>query len=58
MTQTQGMILFVLGLIATGFGVGGVEHSLTNGELMLATLVAAVGLTVMMFAAERIKSAE
>lgn len=39
--------LFALGLILTMFGVGGVENSMTNTELLSAVAVSVVGLLVM-----------
>lgn len=47
MTQKESFFVFIVGLIFTGFGVGGVENSITNGELLTSTLVAIVGLAVM-----------
>ena len=41
------MFVTMTGLIVAAFGVGGVENSITNGELVQATIVAAVGLAVM-----------
>ena len=41
------MLLVIVGLIVTAFGVGGVESSITDGELALAVLVSLVGLGIM-----------
>jgi len=40
------MILFFMGLILTMFGVGGVENSLTDTELLQALAVSVVGLGI------------
>lgn len=42
-----GFFVFITGLMMTMFGVGGIEHSITDPELALGTLVAVVGLLVM-----------
>lgn len=47
MSQKESMFLFVVGLVVTGFGVGGVENSLSDLQLLGSTLVALVGLAVM-----------
>ena len=39
--------LFVTGLVTTMFGVGGVEHSLTNAELLQSIGVSFTGLGIM-----------
>ena len=39
--------LFIFGLIMTMFGVGGVENSVTDTELLQSVLVSAVGLGLM-----------
>ena len=46
-TEKQGMFVFVAGLLVTLLGTGGVEHSITNSELLTAVLVAATGLGCM-----------
>lgn len=43
----KGAIRFFAGLVITAAGVGGVENSVTNPELVLATLVALCGLAIM-----------
>lgn len=42
----KGMWLFVFGLLLTLGGVGGIEHSVTDAELMNAGAVAVVGLLI------------
>ena len=46
-TQGQAMFVFIVGLIVTMLGVGGVESSITNTELLQAVLVAVTGLGCM-----------
>ena len=43
-TEKQAMFVFVVGLVVTAFGVGGVENSITDTELLQSLAVAAVGL--------------
>jgi len=47
MSQKESMFVFIVGLLLTAGGVGGVEQSLTNLELAGSTLVAVLGLAVM-----------
>ena len=47
MKTNTGFLLFVFGLIMTAFGVGGVEHSITNGELLSSLAVSVLGLALM-----------
>lgn len=47
MTKNQSMLVFVVGLLITGFGVGGVENSITDMELLSAVVVAGAGLMTM-----------
>lgn len=47
MKTNTGMALFMLGLVLTMFGVGGVENSITNTELFSALAVSLVGLGTM-----------
>ena len=47
MKTTTAMFMFMLGLLITMFGVGGVENSITNTELISALAVSAVGLAIM-----------
>ena len=53
-TNTAG-ILFFVGLIVTMFGVGGVENSIADSELLLSVLVSAVGLGIMYCATQALK---
>ena len=46
-TQGQAMFVFVVGLLVTMLGTGGVENSITNAELLQAVAVAATGLGCM-----------
>ena len=46
-TQGQAMFVFIVGLLVTMLGVGGVESSITNTELLQALAVAATGLGCM-----------
>lgn len=46
-TERQGMFVFLVGLLFTAFGVGGVEHSITDADLVTSVIVAATGLAVM-----------
>lgn len=39
--------LFMFGLLLTMFGVGGVENSITNRELLMSVAVSALGLGLM-----------
>jgi hypothetical protein len=55
MSQKESMFVFIVGLIFTGFGVGGVENSITNAELISSTLVAILGLGVMYCGVQGIK---
>lgn len=45
--MTASFFLFITGFIVVGFGVGGVEQSITNTELAQAAIVATVGLLIM-----------
>jgi hypothetical protein len=45
-TQTA-MAMFVLGLVLTMFGVGGIENSVENTALFSSLAVSAVGLLIM-----------
>ncbi len=47
MKTNTAMILFFLGLILTMFGVGGVENSIADVELLSSVAVSAVGLLLM-----------
>ena len=47
MKTNTGMLLIMLGLVLTMFGVGGVENSITDSELLAAVAVSALGLGIM-----------
>ena len=47
MKNSTAMILFVAGLVLTMFGVGGVENSITDGELLGSVLASLTGLLIM-----------
>lgn len=47
MKTNTAFALFMLGLVLTMFGVGGVENSITNTELLSSVAVSALGLLVM-----------
>lgn len=47
MTSRTGMFLLMLGLVLTMFGVGGVENSVTDTELLSSVAVSALGLGIM-----------
>ena len=45
-TSKRGMFMFFVGLVVVMLGVGGIEHSMTDRELMNAGAVAVVGLLI------------
>lgn len=47
MIQTVGFITFILGLMTTLNGVGGVDASTTDFELLVSTLIAVLGVGIM-----------
>ncbi len=47
MKTNTAMIMFTLGLLITAFGVGGVEASISNSELIASVLVSGTGLLIM-----------
>lgn len=47
MKTSTANLLIIMGLILTMFGVGGVEHSADNADMISATLVSIVGLMTM-----------
>jgi hypothetical protein len=47
MSEKSAMFVAMVGLIMTLGGVGGVENSITNAELLDSVIVAVVGLMVM-----------
>ena len=46
-TQGQAMFVFIVGLLVTMLGVGGVENSITDAELLQSVLVSVTGLGCM-----------
>ena len=42
----RGMFMFFVGLIVVMLGVGGIEHSITDSELLNAGAIAVVGLLI------------
>lgn len=51
----KAMILFTVGFLMTFGGVGGIENSMTNMELVVGTLISGVGLLVMWVGTELMK---
>jgi hypothetical protein len=47
MSERSAMFLVFTGLVTTMFGVGGVEHSISNVELLQSLAVSVVGLAIM-----------
>lgn len=47
MKTNTAFALFIFGLVLTMFGVGGVENSITDAELLSAVAVSALGLGLM-----------
>jgi hypothetical protein len=47
MTTKSAMFVFIVGLLITFGAVGGIEHSVTDSELMSSMLIAIVGLLSM-----------
>ncbi len=47
MSERSAMFLVITGLITVMFGVGGVENSFTNSELLQALAVSVTGLGIM-----------
>lgn len=43
----SGMFLFVTGLLLTLGGVGGIEHSITDSEMISGAIASALGLGIM-----------
>ena len=54
----QGTIRFFLGLLITMFGVGGVENSVTDPQLLMTVGVCIVGLFIMASGANALKYAK
>ena len=53
-TKTAGILAF-LGFLLTAFGVGGIEQSISDGELMASMLVSITGLAIMYCAVAALK---
>jgi len=47
MSERSAMFLVITGLVTVMFGVGGVENSITNSELLQSLAVAVTGLGIM-----------
>ena len=47
MKSSTANALIIFGLILTMFGVGGVENSISNADMITSTLVSIVGLSIM-----------
>jgi hypothetical protein len=47
MTERTAFIMIVTGLIFTMFGVGGIEQSITDSELLASLAVSVVGMGIM-----------
>ncbi len=47
MSERSAMFLIITGLLFTAFGVGGVENSVTDADLITSVIVSSVGLAVM-----------
>lgn len=58
MTSQTAAILGVLGFLLTAFGVGGIESSITDTELLSAMIVSVVGLAIMYCAVAALKVSE
>ena len=55
MSERGVFVVFIAGLLLTMAGVGGVENSVTNGELFSSVLVAVLGLLAMFAATQGMK---
>lgn len=51
----KAMVLFTVGFLMTFGGVGGIENSMNNMELVVGTLVSGVGLLIMWVGTELMK---
>lgn len=47
MSEKESMFVFIVGLLLTMGGVGGIEQSLTDAQMLDGVLIAVVGLLVM-----------
>ncbi len=57
-TERQAMFVVIVGLIVTMLGVGGVENSVTNTELLQSLAVSVTGLACMYCGTVMIRRAE
>jgi len=55
MTSKTAAVLGFLGFLLTAFGVGGIENSISDGELMGSMLVSITGLAIMYCAIAALK---
>ena len=58
MTTKTAFALFILGLILTAFGVGGIEQSINDSELLASCLVSITGLLIMYVGTAAMKVSE
>ena len=58
MTTRTAAFLGFLGFLLTAFGVGGIENSITNSELMGSMLVSITGLCIMYCSVAALKVSE
>ena len=58
MTTNTAAILGFLGFLLTAFGVGGVENSITDGELLGSVVVSITGLAIMYCGVAALKVSE
>jgi uncharacterized membrane protein YgdD (TMEM256/DUF423 family) len=58
MTSRTAGILGFLGFLLTAFGVGGIENSINDGELLGSMLVSITGLAIMYCAVAALKVAD
>jgi uncharacterized membrane protein YgdD (TMEM256/DUF423 family) len=58
MTTNTAAILAFLGFLLTAFGVGGIEQSISDGELMASVLVSITGLAIMYCGVAALKVSE
>ena len=58
MTSRTAAILGFLGFLLTAFGVGGIEQSISDGELFGAMVVSITGLAIMYCAIAALKVSE
>jgi hypothetical protein len=58
MTSRTAGILGFLGFLLTAFGVGGIEQSISDGELMASMLVSITGLAIMYCGVAALKVSE